>query len=61
MVCKNFFMKMAIWVRGHISRHEKPKLNDNIKDLFVVIHKINIIKIKNPELFYGFAKQSARI
>jgi hypothetical protein len=23
-------MKMAIWARGHISCHEKPKLNDNI-------------------------------
>jgi hypothetical protein len=25
-----FLMKMAIWARGHISCHEKPKLNDNI-------------------------------
>jgi len=28
---RNFLMNMAIWVRGHISRHEKPKLNDNTR------------------------------
>jgi len=26
---RNFLMKMAIWARGHISYHEKPKLNGN--------------------------------
>jgi len=28
---RNSLMKMAIRASGHISRHEKPKLNDNSK------------------------------